>query len=106
MSLEQITTLRNGKIIDASSEENTTEILAMAEPNSNDSNTNESSNISSQLSGMKENYERKISELQTEFSQLKDLMMAIIKKAKNEEPSTSAQGLSKQPHVGRDTHIR
>ena len=51
---------------------------------------------------MRENYERKISELQTDFSQLKDLMMAIINKSNNEGPSTSAQGLSKQPQKGRD----
>ena len=73
MSLvEQGTRLRNGKIIDPSSKENTPENLAMAESNSNDSDTNESSDISSQLSEMKENYERKINELQTEFRQLKD----------------------------------
>ena len=103
MSLDQGTRLRNGKIIDPSSKENTPENLAMSEPNSDDSDTNESSDISSQLSEMKENYERKISELQTEFSQLKDLMMAIMNESNNEEPSTSAQGLSKQPQVGRDS---
>ena len=103
MSLEQGTRLRNGKIIEPSSEEKTPENLAMAESNSNDSDTNESSDISSQLSEMKENYERKISELQTEFSQLKDLMTAILNKSNNEEASTSAQGLSKQPQLGRDT---
>ena len=74
----------------------------MAEPNSNDSGVNKGSDISLQLSEMKENYERKITELQTEISQLKDLMMAIINKSNNEEPSTSTQGLSKQPQVGRD----
>ena len=102
MSLEQGTRLRNGKVIDSSTEENISENIIMAESNSNDSDVNEGSDISSQLSEMNKNYERKISELQTEFSQLKDLMMAIIKKSNNEGPSTSAQGLSKQPHVGRD----
>ena len=105
MSLEQGTKLRNGKIIDPSSEENTPENLAMAEPNSNDSDT-ESSDISSQLSEMKENYERKINELHSEFSQLKDLMMAIIDKSNNEEPSSSTKGLSKQPQQGRDSCTR
>ena len=51
---------------------------------------------------MKENYERKISELQSEFSQMKDLMMAIINKPKSDSPSTSSQGLSKRLQVGSD----
>ena len=51
---------------------------------------------------MKENYERKIGELQSEFSQLKDLMMASINKANSDCPSTSFQGLSKRPQVGQD----
>ena len=51
---------------------------------------------------MKENYERKIGELQSEFSQMKDLMMAIINKPKSDSPSTSSQGLSKRLQVGSD----
>ena len=102
MSLEQGTRLRNGKIVDPSSEENTPENSAMAELNSNDSDTYESSDISSQLSEMKENYERKINELQSELCQLKDLMMAVINKTNSDSPSTSAQGPSKQPQLGRD----
>ena len=65
MSLEKGTRLRNGKIIDSSTEENASENLIRAECNSNDSDINEGSDISSQLSEMKENYERKISELQS-----------------------------------------
>ena len=76
MCLEQGTKLRNGKVIDSSTEENISENIILAESNSNDADVNEGSDISSQLSEMIENYERKISELQTEFSQLKDLMMA------------------------------
>ena len=103
--LEQGTKLRNGKIIDSSTGENASENLIMAESHSDDSDINEGSDISPQLSEMKENYERKITELQTEFSQLKDLMMPIINKSNNEEPSTSTQGFSKQPQVGRDNHL-
>ena len=77
----------------------------MAESNSNDPDINEASDISSRLSEMKENYEQRINELQTEFSQLNDLMMTVINKFNNEEPSTSAQGFSKQPQVGRDTQL-
>ena len=62
----------------------------MAEPNPNDSDTNDSSDISSQLSEMKENYERKINELHSQFGQLKDLMMPVIKKTSNDsQPSSS-----------------
>ena len=80
MSLEQCTKLRNGKIIDSSPEENTSTNLVKAESNTNDSDTNDISDISSPLTEMKKNYEKKITELHSEFSQLKDLMMAVNKK--------------------------
>ena len=102
MSLSQGTVLRNGKVIDSPSEVNAPEELNMAQPNPNDSDTNDSSDISSQLSEMKENYERKINELHSEFSQLKDLMMPVINKTSNDSQPTSSQGPSKQPQVGRD----
>ena len=53
----------------------------MAESTTTDSDSNDNPDISSQLTEIKENYERKINKVQTEFSQLKDLMMAIIKKS-------------------------
>ena len=62
MSQNQGTVLRSGKIIDSSSETAPTENLNMAQSNSKDSDTNDSSDISSQLSQIKENYERRISE--------------------------------------------
>ena len=65
----------------------------MAKLNTVDSDTKLNSDISSQLIEMKENYERKISELQSEFSHLKDLMMAVISISNNESPSTKSQGL-------------
>ena len=102
MSLSQGTVLRNSKVIDSPSELNAPEDLNMAQVNSNDSDTNDSSDISSQLSEMKENYERKINELHLEFSQLKDLMMAVIDKTSNDGQPSSSQGPSKQPQVGRD----
>ena len=90
MSLEQGTKLRKGKIIDLLSEENTSTNLIMAESNTKYSDTNDISNISSRLPEMKEKFERKISELQSEFSQLKDLMMAVITKSSEDSPSTSS----------------
>ena len=90
MSLEQGTKLRNGKVIDSLPEENTSTNLVMAQSNSNDSDTNDISDISSQLTEMQENYEKKISELHSEFSQLEDLMMAVIRKSNEETPSTSS----------------
>ena len=95
MSLSQGTGLRNGKIIDSSSEMDAPEDLTMAQSNSNDSDTNDGSDISSQLSEMKEKYERKINELHLEFSQLKELMMAVNNKTNNGSQSSSSQGPSK-----------
>ena len=67
----------------------------MAQANSNDSDTNDNSDISSQLSEIKESYERRINELHQEFSQLKDLMMAIVSKNNNESQQSSSKGPSK-----------
>ena len=103
MSLSQGKVLRNGKTIELPLEMNAPEESNRAQSNSNDSDTNDSSDISSQLSEMKENYERKINELHLEFSQLKDLMMAVIDKTNNDSRPSSSQGPSKQPQPGRDT---
>ena len=62
MTLEQGTKLKNCKIIDFPSEENTFTDLVMAESNTTDSDTNEISDNSSQLTEMKEIYERKSNE--------------------------------------------
>ena len=105
MSLSQGKVLRNGKIIESPLEMNTPEESNMAQSNSNDSDTNDSSDISSQLSEMKENFERKINELHLEFSQLKDLMMAVIDKTNIDSQPCSCQGPSKQPQPGRDTRL-
>ena len=105
MSSEQGTLLRNGKIISLMSVENTSSNNAMAESSITESEVNDGSDISSQLSGMKEKYERKIGELQSEFSQLKDLLMAIINKSNRDSPSTSFQGLSKRPQMGEDIRL-
>ena len=80
MSQNQGTVLRSGRIIDSSLDTAPSEDLNMAQANSNDSDTNDGSDISSQLSEIKESYERRINELHQEFSQLKDLMMAIVNK--------------------------
>ena len=100
MSLCQGTVLGNGKIIDSPSEMNAPEDLNMAQSNPNDSDTNDSSDNSSQLSEMKENYERKINELHLEFSQLKNLMRAVIDKTSIDSQPSSSQGPSKQPKWG------
>ena len=84
------------------SEENTSSSNVMTESNMTDSEVKNGSDISSQLSEMKKNNEREIGELQSEFSQLKYLMMAINNKSNNDSPSTSSQGLSKRPQVGHD----
>ena len=96
MSLEQGTKLRNGKVIFTQS--------AMTEPNTTDSDSNDNSDIFSQLTELKENYERKIIELQSEFNQLKDLM-ALISKSNEDSPSSSSRGTSKQPRSRLDNRI-
>ena len=95
MSQNQGTVLRSGRIIDSSSEIDSPVDLNMARANSNDSDTNDNSDISSQLSEIKESYERRISELHHEFSQLKDLMMAIVNENNGEAQPSSSKGPSK-----------
>ena len=95
MSQNQGTVLRNGKIIDSSSDTTPPEDLNMAQTNPNDSDTNDDFDISSQLSQTKESYERRINELHQEFSQLKDLMMAIVNKSNSESQPSSSKGPSK-----------
>ena len=106
MSLDQDTRLRNGKVIDYTSETDLPTTSTMTDSNPADSDSNEISDISSQLSEIKENYVKKINELQMEFSELKGLMMAIINKQSGNSPSTSTQGLSKQPHMGLGSQLQ
>ena len=103
MNPDQGTELRSGKVIHSSSETSSPIDPDMAQSSANDSDNNETSDISSQLSEIKENYERKINELQSEFSQLKNLLVAVISKNdENNLPSTS-QSSSKPTHrVGLD----
>ena len=104
MNPDQGTELSSGRVINSSSETSSPTDPDMAQSSANDSDSNETSDISSQLSEIRENYERKINELQREFSQLKDLVMAVISKTdENNRPSTS-QSSSKPAHtVGLDT---
>ena len=95
MNQGQGTVLRSSRVIDSSSEIESPADPDMAQANSNDFDTNDNSDISSQLSEIKESYERRISELHQEFSQLKDLMMAIVSKNNNESQPSSSKGPSK-----------
>ena len=106
MNQDQGTVLRSGRIIDSSSEIESPADPNLAQANSNYSDTNDGSDISSQLSEIKESYERRINELHQEFSQLKDLMMAIVNKNNGEPQPSSSKGPSKpaQQH-GYDTAI-
>ena len=98
------TELRSGRIISSSLDTPVQTDPDMAQSSANDSDSNEVSDISSQLSEIKESYERKISELQNEFSQLKDLMMAVISKTDTENRQSTSKGPSKPTHtVGLDT---
>ena len=98
------TELRSGRVISSSLETPVQTDPDMAQSSANDSDSNEVSDISSQLSEIKESYERKINELQNEFSQLKDLMMAVISKTDTENRQSTSKGPSKPAHtVGLDT---
>ena len=105
MNPDQGTELRSGRIIHSSSKTSSPIDPDMAQSSANDSDNNETSDISSKLSEIRENYEKKINELQSEFSQLKNLLMAVISKNdENNLPSTS-QSSSKPTHtVGLDNH--
>ena len=101
------TELRSGRVISSSSETPVQTDPDMAQSSANDSDSNEVSDISSQLSEIKESYERKINELQNEFSQLKDLMMAVISKTDTENRQSTSKGPSKPTHtVGFDSGYR
>ena len=103
MNPEQGTELRSGKIISSSSETSIPTDPDMAQSSANDSDSNETSDISSQLSEIRESYERKLNELQNEFSQPKDLMMAVISKTDSENRPSTSKGPSKPAHtVGSD----
>ena len=95
MNPDQGTELRSGRVINSSSETSSPTDPNIAQANSNDSDTNDNSDISSHLSEIKESYERRINELHQEFSQLKDLMMAIVSKDNNESQPSSSKGPSK-----------
>ena len=100
------TELRSGRIISSSLETPVQTDPDMAQSSANDSDSNETSDISSQLSEIKESYERKINELQNEFSQLKDLMMAVISKTDTENRQSTSKGPSKPTHtVGLDKYL-
>ena len=104
MNSDQGTELRSGRIISSSLETPVPTDPDMAQSSANDSDSNETSDISSQLSEIRESYERKINELQNEFSQLKDLMMAVISKTDSENRPSTSKGPSKPAHtVGLDS---
>ena len=93
------TELRSGRVISSSLETPAQTDPDMAQSSANDSDSNEVSDISSQLSEIKESYERKINELQNEFSQLKDLMMAVISKTDTENRQSTSKCPSKPAHT-------
>ena len=103
MNPDQGTELRSGRVINSSSETSSPIDPDMARSSANDSDNNEASDISSQLSEIRENYEKKINELQSEFSQLKNLLMAVISKSDENNLPSSSQSSSKPAHtVGLD----
>ena len=106
MNPDQGTELRSGRVINSSSGTSSPIDPDMAQSSANDSDNNEASDIWSQLSEIRENYEKKINELQSEFSQLKNLLMAAISKSDENNLPSSSQSSSKPTHrVGLDKPI-
>ena len=106
MNPDQSTELRSGRVINSSSGTSSPIDPDMAQSSANDSDNNEASDISPQLSEIRENYEKKINELQSEFSQLKNLLMAVISKSDENNLPSSSQSSSKPAHrVGLDTDV-
>ena len=68
----------------------------MTDSNLADSDFNDNSEISSQLTEIRENYEKEINELQAKFSHTKDLMMTIKNKPIEDGPPGSSQDSPKQ----------
>ena len=67
----------------------------MTKINSTDAESIENSFLSSQLGEIMRKKLKKT--FQLEFSQLQDLMMAVLKNSKNDSQDESSQGSSKQP---------
>ena len=103
MSVERRRKLRNGKIIESVVETPSANSSRMAEINSVDNDSSENIDVLSHFAEIREKYERIINDLQSEFSQLKDLLMAVLKKSVDDSHSTSNQSPSKQPKVGLDS---
>ena len=78
----------------------------MTEVNYADTESVVNSDIFSQLAAFRENYERKIDDLQSEYSLPKDLMMAVLEKSKNNSQYENGQGCSKKPMQGLDIHYQ
>ena len=97
MSVEQGIRLRNGKIIDSTAEASLTTFSTMAEANSVDTDSSEINDASSHFAEFRENYGRKISDLQSKFSLLKDLMMAVLKKSDNDIKTLTHKVLRSSP---------
>ena len=74
----------------------------VAEANSVDTGPSKNNDVSSQLTENRETYDRKISDMQSDFSQLKGLMIAILKNSDDDSHNTNVQRPSKQPKVGLD----
>ena len=97
MRFEQGTKHRKGNILEVTIESTPTSSSTMTEVNSAKIESVEGNDVLSQLAEIRENYERKICDLQREFSQLKDLMMAMLEKSNTNSQGENYQGSSKQP---------
>ena len=83
MSLEQETrqgSLRNGKILDRTTENPPMDSSTMTEISFADAESVGNSEVFYRLVEIRDNYEKKVNDLQSEFSKLRELMMAVLNK--------------------------
>ena len=106
MSVAQGTKLRNGKVLEPTSENPPTRSSTMTEVNYADTESVLNKDIFSQLAAFREKYEKQINDLQAEYSLLKDLMMAVLEKSNKNSQNENGQDSSKKPMQGLDIHYQ
>ena len=83
MSAETDTKLRNGKRIELSVDSSSASTIKMNDASSGDVESVDEASVSSQIAEIKDSYEKKFNSLQSEISQLNDLMLTMIEKSTN-----------------------
>ena len=103
MSLEQETrqgSLRNGKILERATENPPMDSSTMTEINFADAESVGNSDVFSRLVEIRDNYEKKVNDLQSEFSKLMDLMMVVFRNLIPTAKTKTLRVLQSRPNRG------